>query len=200
MLEARLEGVTTAKHANRMTTQFTPRLLAESTAKYHISAPTKDIDITDWIFHVDELEYVNCTPQSKAHITAVFTHAPDGKRMSINVEVIGGALIVEHYNEAISEKLHCRVVSTSDFVINGQFTTGRVTWELIATPVNENCSDFVNNEWVHTTEKYEQFLTKHGINFEEARKNFQKAVDAHNAEETPYFAQAIERRALNKKQ
>jgi hypothetical protein len=89
---------------------FTPRLLAQSTAKFHINAPTTDIDISDRLFNMDELEYINCTPNSRAHLSAGFTHSPDGKRqrMSINVEDIGGALIVEHYHEAISEKLHCR--------------------------------------------------------------------------------------------
>jgi len=84
---------------------FTPRLLAESTSKFHVDAPTADIDVTDWLFNIDDLEYINCTPHSKAHLAAGFTHSPDGKRMSINVEDIGGALIVEHYHEAISENL-----------------------------------------------------------------------------------------------
>lgn len=44
--------------------EYTPRLLAESTSTFHIDAPTADIDITDWLFNVDELEYINCTPVS----------------------------------------------------------------------------------------------------------------------------------------
>jgi len=96
---------------------FTPRLLAESTSKFYVDAPTEDIDVTDWLFNIDDLEYINCTPHSKAHLAAGFTHSPDGKRMSINVEDIGGALIVQHYHEAICEKLHCRIVSTSDLLI-----------------------------------------------------------------------------------
>ena len=95
--------------ANQSAAGFTPRLLAHSTFKSKIVAPTADIDITDWLFNIDELEYNNCTPRSKAHITAGFTHAPDGKRLSINVDFVAGALIVEHYVEDISEKLRCRV-------------------------------------------------------------------------------------------
>ena len=56
----------------------------------------------------------------------------------------------------------------------------------------------MNNVWVHTTEKYDAFLESHRIRFEDARHTFQTAVDAHNAEETPYFAAAIERKALKK--
>lgn len=99
--------------ANQSAAGFTPRLLAHSTFKSKIVAPTADIDITDWLLNIDELEYNTCTPRSKAHITAGFTHAPDGKRLSINVEFVAGALIVEHYVEDISEKLRCRVQSTS---------------------------------------------------------------------------------------
>jgi hypothetical protein len=178
---------------------FTPRLLAESTSKFYVDAPTADIDVTDWLFNIDDLEYINCTPHSKAHLAAGFTHSPDGKRMSINVEDIGGALIVEHYHEAISEKLHCRVVSISDLLMGREYTTADVIWELIATPVDGTHHEFVNNVWVHPTEKFEQYIEAHGISYEEVRHNFQTALEAHNAEETPFFAAGIERKALNKK-
>jgi frataxin-like iron-binding protein CyaY len=179
---------------------FTPRLLAQSTAKFHINAPTTDIDITDWLFNIDELEYINCTPQSRAHLSAGFTHSPDGKRMSINVEDIGGALIIEHYHEAISEMLHCRVVSTSDLLLGREYTTAHVIWELIAAPVDGVHHEFVNNVWAHTTEKFEQYLeAHHKVPYDEVRRNFQTALAAHNAEETPFFAAAIERKARSKK-
>src|SRR5260370_25402504 len=123
---------------------FTPRLLAESTSKFHVNAPTADIDVTDWLFNVDELEYINCTPHSKAHLAAGLTHSSDGKRMSINVEDIGGALIVQHYHEAMSEKLHCRVVSTSHFLIWREDTTADVIWGAIAKPGSRNHSQLRN--------------------------------------------------------
>ncbi|MCU1258570.1 MAG: hypothetical protein JWO80_1455 [Bryobacterales bacterium] len=189
----------TVSNQEQISTDFTPRLLVQSTAKFHIDAPTADIDVTDWLFNVDELEYINCTPYSKAHLSAGLTHSPDGKRMSINVEDVGGALIVEHYHEGISEKLHCRVVSTSDLLIGREYTTAHVIWELIATPVNGVHHEFVNNVWVHTTEKFEQYMEAHGAPYEGVRQNFQTAVDAHNAEETPFFAAAIERKARSRK-
>jgi hypothetical protein len=73
------------------TQAFTPRLLVQSSAKFHINAPTSAIDITDWLFNVDDAEYIDCTPQSRSHLSAGLTHAPNGKRMSINVEDVGGA-------------------------------------------------------------------------------------------------------------
>lgn len=179
--------------------EYTPRLLAESTSKFHINAPTANIDITDWIFNVDDLEYVACTPVSKAHLSAGFTHSPDGKRRSINVEDVGGALIVEHYDEVIGEKLHCRLQSVSDLLIGREYTTAHVIWELIAVPKGGNQHEFINNVWVHTTAQYDAYIDSHRIPYEVARHAFQQAVDAHNAEETPYFAAAIEAKALKKK-
>jgi hypothetical protein len=41
-------------------------------------------------------------------------------------------------------------------------------------------------------------MEAHRIPFEAARHGFQAAVDAHNAEETPFFAAAIERKALKR--
>ncbi len=42
-------------------------------------------------------------------------------------------------------------------------------------------------------------MESHRLRYEDARHNFQMAVDAHNAEETPFFAAGIERKALAKK-
>jgi hypothetical protein len=186
----------TVSNQENTSKSFTPRLLAQSIAKFHINAPTIDIDVTDWLFNLDELEYINCTPHSRAHLSAGLTHSPDGKRISINVEDIGGALVIEHYHEEISEKLHCRVISASDLLIGREYTTAHVVWELIATPVDGAHHEFVNSVWVHTTEKFEQYMEAHGVPYEEARHNFQTALEAHNAEETPFFAAAIERKAL----
>lgn len=178
---------------------FEERILAECTAKFEINAPSEKIDVTDWLYTLGDLEYINCTPRSRAHLSAGFTHTPDGRRMSINVEDIGGALIVEHYIEDISEKLHCRVQSISDLLIGREYTTTRVTWELIARHIQGDHHEFTNNVWVWTTEKYDQYLEAHRIPYDEARYNYQRAVDAHNAEETPFFAASIERHALRKR-
>jgi frataxin-like iron-binding protein CyaY len=177
---------------------FTPRLLVESTAKFHINAPTSDIDITEWVFTCGDQEYIDCTPESGSHMSAGFTTSPEGGRMSLNVEYIGGALICEHYHERIGEKLHCRLESVSDTIFGNIFTTTHVIWELIATPIAGNHHEFTNNVWVRTTEKFDQYLDLLRIPYETARCNYQAAVAAHNHEETPGFAKAIERRALGR--
>ncbi|BAQ16659.1 hypothetical protein [Methyloceanibacter caenitepidi] len=177
---------------------FERRILCESSAKFHINAPTSKIDITEWLFTLGDREYMDCTPISHAHLSAGFTHTPEGKRMSINVEDIGGALIVEHYVEDISEKLHCRVHSISDLLFGREYTTDEVIWELIAEHKEGDYHEFTNNVWCYTTPDYDRYLEAHRIPYEAARHNFQLAVEAHNAEETPYFAASIERHALSK--
>ena len=108
-------------------------------------------------------------------------------------------LFLEHYVEDISEKLRCRVVSTSDVLIGREYTSVHLIWELIATPLDDRYSELVNNVWIYTTEEYDQYLTGHEISYEQAKEICQTNTDAHNAEETPYFAAAIQRKALNVK-
>jgi hypothetical protein len=69
-----------------------------------INAPSDKIDIPIWCFNVPEQEYRSCSP---AHVSAGFTTAPDGKRMSINIEIIGlmmgAALRRDARTEGLSE-------------------------------------------------------------------------------------------------
>ena len=54
--------------------------------------------------------------------------------MSINVEIIGGSTMVQHYVEEVAEPDHLRLVSTSDlFTPTGRTTIG-VIWDLSVTP------------------------------------------------------------------
>ena len=131
------------------------------------------------------VRYNNCTPKSKAHIAAGFTHAPDGKMMSINVEYIAGALFVQHYVEDISEKLRCRVKSTSTLLMNNAFTKVGVVWEVVVQPTQGDVHELRNNVWIYTTKEFEEFLEAAKMPYEEVAKGVQAAVDSHNAEEAP---------------
>src|SRR5215475_1598403 len=74
--------------------------LVDSSFSATINAPIEKIDIPEWAFNLPEKEYQDCSP---AHISAAKTIGPDGRRMSINVEIIGGSLMVQHYQEEVSE-------------------------------------------------------------------------------------------------
>src|SRR5262249_27192631 len=75
-------------------------------------APVERVDIADWLLHLPDAEYRRCAPPD--HIAAGTTTTDDGRLMSINVEVIGGSLMVQHYVAEIHEPYHCRMVSLSD--------------------------------------------------------------------------------------
>ena len=90
---------------------MTTNQIVDSSFTAIINAPIQKIDIPTWCFNLSETEYQGCSP---AHIAAGFTTAPDGKRMSINVETIGGSLMVQHYVETLGQKNHLILDSTSD--------------------------------------------------------------------------------------
>ena len=77
--------------------------LVDSSFSAIINAPIEKINIPEWAFNLPEKEYQDCSP---AHISAAKTIGPDGRRMSINVEVIGGSLMVQHYQEEVSTPHH----------------------------------------------------------------------------------------------
>jgi hypothetical protein len=85
--------------------------ISESSFTAVINAPIEKVDLADWLFGLSDAEYQRCSP---AHIAAGTTRSEDGKRMSINVEMIGGSIVVQHYVEDIAEKHHIRLISLSD--------------------------------------------------------------------------------------
>jgi hypothetical protein len=101
--------------------------LAKSSFSATINAPMEKVDIPSWRFTLSESEYQSCSP---AHCSAGATTAPDGRRMSINAEILGGNLMVQHYIEEIGQPDHLRLVSDSDvFTPTGRTKIG-VIWDL----------------------------------------------------------------------
>ena len=101
--------------------------LVQSSFSATINAPIEKVDIPSWCFTLPESEYQACSP---AHYSAGSTTAPDGRRMSINVEVLGGSMIVQHYVEEIGQPDHLRLVSTSDVFTPAGRTKIGVIWDL----------------------------------------------------------------------
>jgi hypothetical protein len=159
-----------------------------------IEAPLAKIDIPTWCFNLPEQAYQACSP---AHVSAGFTTAPDGKRMSINVEVIGGSVMVQHYVETLAHKDHLILDSTSDVFTPTGRTTIHVTWELSVRELGAGRCEFTNRVRTYATEELLAFLARQGIPFDLFRAQRQPASIAHNQGETPLFAASIERAALN---
>jgi hypothetical protein len=77
--------------------------LVQSSFSATINAPIEKVDIPSWCFTLPESEYQSCSP---ARCSAGTTTSPDGPRMSISVEVLGGSRIVQHYVEEIGQPDH----------------------------------------------------------------------------------------------
>jgi hypothetical protein len=87
--------------------------LVQSSFSATINAPIEKVDIPSWSFTLPESEYQSSSP---AHCSAGATTAPDGRRMSINVEILGGSPIVQHYIEEIGEPDHLRWFLTQTYL------------------------------------------------------------------------------------
>lgn len=158
-----------------------------------INAPIDTIDLPKWAFTLPEDEYQGCSP---AHVAAGFTTAPDGKRMSINVEVIGGVPMVQHYLETLGEKNHLILESVSDIFTPTGRTTIHVLWELSVKAIDRQRCEFTNHVRSRATAEFIAFLDRQGIPFDAFRAQRQPMSIAHNKSETPMFAASIERAAL----
>jgi hypothetical protein len=167
--------------------------LVDSSVTAMINAPIEKIDIPAWCFNLPEQEYQACSP---AHISAGFTTTPDGKRMSINIEVIGGTLMVQHYVETLGRKDHLILDSESDVFTPTGRTRIYVTWELSVKEISKGKCEFTNRVRSFATEEMLTFLARQGIPLDQFRTQRQPAAIAHNQGETPLFAASIERAAL----
>jgi hypothetical protein len=167
--------------------------LSLSTVTATIHAPIEKVNISDWVLHLPDAEYQRC---STAHIAAGATTADDGRPMSINVEMIGDAFVVQHYVAEVREPHFCRMVSISDSISPAGRTKLQVVWELSARKINDQSCEYTNH--IHSTaiDQTLAFFKEHGIPFERARAARQQASHAHNQEETPRFAKSIEQKAL----
>lgn len=196
---ARLKGVAWRRRAEikliqqRKEPVMSDHEIVDSSFTAVINAPIEKVDIPKWCFTLPEDEYQRCSP---AHIAAGFTTAPDGRRMSINVETIGGSLMVQHYVETLGEKDHLILESVSDIVTPTGRTTIHVLWELSVKRIDDQTCEFTNHVRSRATEEFKAFLDRQGIPFDVFRAQRQPMSIAHNKGETPLFAASIERAAL----
>jgi hypothetical protein len=167
--------------------------VVESSATAIINAPIERVDIPSWCFSLRDDEYQSCSP---AHYAAAATTAPDGRRMSINVEVVGGSLIVQHYVEEIGEPDHLRLVSHSDLFTSTGRTKIDVIWDLQVRTLTDGSCEFTNTVHSFAPPEMLDFLARRGLAFEPFRTGRLPNSEAHNRQETPLFAKSIERHAL----
>src|ERR1700733_9271026 len=116
--------------------------LSLSTVTATINAPIEKVNIADWILHLPDAEYQRC---SAAHIAAGATTSDDGRPMSVNVEMIGDAFVVQHYVAEVREPHFCRMVSISDSISSVGRTKLQVVWELSAKKIDVQSCEYTNH-------------------------------------------------------
>jgi hypothetical protein len=168
------------------------RQIVDSSFSSIIHTPIDAVDLPAWCFNLPEGEYRDCSP---AHVSAGFTATPDGRRMSINVEIIGGSLMVQRYVETLGHKDHLVLDSESEVFTPTGRTSIHVTWELRVRPLDSDRCAFTNRVRSCAAEDMLMFLARQGIPFEQFRAQRQPASTAHNERGTPLFAASIERAA-----
>jgi hypothetical protein len=171
-------------------------ILSQSAYSAEIDVPLEKMDIADWLFSLPEAEYQRCCPPD--HIAAGATTTDDGRLMSINVEMIGAGLVIQHYVADEATRTYCRMNSISDVFTAAGRTQVNVIWELIAEPIEGGRTRYTNRVTSHPTDAFMSFLKEHGQTFEQAAAARQAASGDHNRRETPLFAASIGRKALSK--
>lgn len=175
---------------------LTDKLLSQSAYSAEIDVPLEKIDIAGWLFTLAEAEYLRCCPPD--HIGSGVTTTDDGRRMVINVEMIGTGLVIQHYVAEEATPTYCRMNSISDVFTPVGRTQVNVIWELIAELGENGRTRYTNRVTSHPTDVFMDFLAAHNQTFEQAAVARQEAGGDHNRRETPLFAASIGRHALGK--
>jgi hypothetical protein len=174
-------------------TVLTDKILSNAVFTATIDAPIEKVNIYEWLRTLPDREYQRCAPPD--HKAAGYTVTDDGRPMSINVEMIGTGLVIQHYVYEVAERDHCHMVSISDVLTPAGWTTCQVNWDLKADPVDDKTSKYTNTVISHPTVEFMEFIAKNGQSFEEAAAARQAASGDHCRRETPLYAASIGRYA-----
>ncbi|MFC0545030.1 hypothetical protein [Kutzneria chonburiensis] len=177
-----------------MSDEVVDRILLDSAATAVIDAPLDRIDLGAWLTGLSDEEYRRCAVPD--HHAAGWSTNADGRRVSINVEELGGQLIVQHYVAEILEPHHTRLVSISETQSPGGWQTVEVVWDISVTALGPDRATFTNRVVARPTRSLLKALEAAGVTFEEASAERTAVVAAHNALETPNYAKSVERAAL----
>ncbi len=166
--------------------------LGQAQAQSTLAAPAASIDLADWMFTLSSDAYAAC---AEGHQSAAQARLPSGKRVSINVEVVAGFFMVQHYVEDLSERAHVRAVSPNTILwINDElFVLAQITWELRLVALDDVRSELTCVVIVETEdEALARTAAANNAGLDPSETPLQRHVD----EETPLFAKDIERKAL----
>jgi hypothetical protein len=168
--------------------------LTDSTKNVVIHAPVERIHLGKWLTQLTDAEYQACAIPD--HRACGWSKNADGDLVSINVEVIGGSLMIQHYVAEVLEPRHCRMVSLSELQFPDGWQYLQVIWDLSVTPLESGRTTFTNKVLTWPTRSFLDYLKRQGISFEQVKGERQAAVVRHNELEAPHYAASVERAAL----
>jgi len=169
-------------------------ILAESTQSVIINVPLESVDLGAWLTRLTDAEYQACAVPD--HRAAGWSRNAAGDLVSINVEEVGGALLIQHYVAEILEPHHCRLVSLSEVQTPEGWQYQQVIWDLGVSGLDSHRSTFTNKITSRPTRAFAARLEERGIPFEQAAQSRRQAVEDHNALEAPSYAASVERFTL----
>ena len=166
--------------------------IGTASARAVIAAPLEAIDLGQWMFTLTSEEYAAC---AEGHQSAAQGRLASGKRVSINVELVAGYFMVQHYVEHTAERDHVVGVSpnTVMWIDDERFVLARITWELRVVALDGERCELVCRVVAETeNEAFAERAAANNRGIPPEERAFQRHID----EETPLFARDIERKAL----
>jgi hypothetical protein len=152
--------------------------ILHSACEVPLEMTSTDLDLPQWLFRLSDKEYQAC---SKGHLVAGTSILPDGTQTSVNVESVGGHLMIQHYIPEIALPEHLKLVSQSDcWLFHLWYVRLKVTWDIKLLPTSDTTCLFQNTVVVEHDSVIMKVLTALVLGSVFLKK--------HNAEETPRFA------------
>jgi hypothetical protein len=154
-------------------------VLADVVSEVIVDAPIDSLDLARWVYSMGDRDYRRC---ARGHIACGSSPLPGGARSSINVESVGGHLLVQHYEPEVLEPRHIRMVShASDMWIFRLFPARvRVVWDVSLHPRDDSSCTFRDHIRVEHKSRLLLFLSRLAL--------INWVVQRHDDEETPHFA------------
>ena len=154
------------------------KTLFQTVCETPIKAPAEAFNLHDWVFTLSDKDYQTT---ARGHIGAGSSIHTDGTQTSVNVESVGGNLLVQHYVAEVKQPDYVKMVSLSDlWLMKLVHVVVKVTWEMRLISVSESECKFQNTVLVEHPHFIMKILSALALGGFFVRK--------HNEEETPLFA------------
>ena len=159
-----------------------PFVLADVVSEAVIDQPVDALDLAHWVYALSDRDYRGC---ARGHIACGSTPLPGGGRASINVESVGGHLLVQHYEPEVLEPHHIRMVSHASemWIFRLVPSRVRVIWDVSLIPRDETHCVFRDHIRVEHKSRLLWWLSKVAL--------VNWIVQRHDDEETPLFARNL---------